>query len=131
MTKYSNFMKILYFGGGFVGACSAAVSADSGHEVLVYDINRELVASLSSGDKDKIEAYLFEKGLGDLIIRNQARIRFSSELSLAEKFAEEAEAVFMCLPTPERDHTAAPVSKNRRIFCRHVTASSSFTDIFW
>ena len=26
-------MKILYFGGGFVGACSAAVSADGGHEV--------------------------------------------------------------------------------------------------
>lgn len=98
-------MKILYFGGGFVGACSAAVSADSGHEVLVYDINRELVAGLSSGDKDKIEACLFEKGLGDLIIRNQARIKFTSELPAAEKFAEEAEAVFMCLPTPERDGT--------------------------
>ena len=99
------FMKILYFGGGFVGACSAAVSADSGHEVLVYDINRELVASLSSGDKDKIEACLFEKGLGDLIIRNQARIKFTFSLSEVEKFAEAAEAVFMCLPTPERDGT--------------------------
>ena len=98
-------MKILYFGGGFVGACSAAVSADSGHEVLVYDINRELVNSLSSGDKDKIEAYLFEKGLGDLIIRNQARIKFTSELSEAESFTETAEAVLMCLPTPDRDGT--------------------------
>ncbi len=98
-------MKILYFGGGFVGACSAAVSADSGHEVLVYDINHELVAGLSSGDKDKIEACLFEKGLGDLLIRNQARIKFTSELPEAEKFAEAAEAVFMCLPTPERDGT--------------------------
>jgi len=98
-------MKILYFGGGYVGACSAAVSADSGHEVLVYDINQELVNSLSSKDKDKIEAYLFEKGLGDLIIRNQARIKFTFHLPEAEKFVEAAEAVFMCLPTPERDGT--------------------------
>jgi len=98
-------MKILYFGGGFVGACSAAVSADSGHEVLVYDINRELVKSLSSADKDRIEACLFEKGLGDLIIRNQARIKFIFDLSAVEKFVDTVEAVFMCLPTPERDGT--------------------------
>ena len=96
-------MKILYFGGGFVGACSAAVSADSGHEVLVYDINRELVAGLSSGDKDKIEACLFEKGLGDLLIRNHDRIKFTFDLAEVEKFADSAEAAFMCLPTPERD----------------------------
>jgi len=96
-------MKILYFGGGFVGACSAAVSADSGHEVLVYDINRELVAGLSSGDKDKIGACLFEKGLGDLLIRNHDRIKFTFDLVEAEKFADLVEAVFMCLPTPERD----------------------------
>ncbi|MDP2709130.1 MAG: nucleotide sugar dehydrogenase [bacterium] len=98
-------MKILYFGGGFVGACSAAVGADSGHEVLVYDINRELVAGLSSGDKDKIEACLFEKGLGDLIIRNKSRIKFTSDLAEAEKFVDGARAVFMCLPTPEKDGT--------------------------
>ncbi len=98
-------MKILYFGGGFVGACSAAVSADSGHDVLVYDINKELVNSLSSGDKDKIESYLFEKGLGDLIIRNQTRIKFTFDLSEVEKLIDEAEAVFMCLPTPENNGT--------------------------
>ncbi|MFH1583383.1 MAG: nucleotide sugar dehydrogenase [Candidatus Falkowbacteria bacterium] len=98
-------MKTLYFGGGYVGACSAAVSADSGHEVLVYDVNKELVNSLSSGDKDKIEAYLFEKGLGGLIIRNQARIKFTFDLSEVKKYINDAEAVFMCLPTPERDGT--------------------------
>lgn len=96
-------MKVLYFGGGFVGACSAAVSADSGHEVLVYDINRALVEKLSSQDKDKIESCLFEKGLGDLIIRNKSRIKFTFDLLDVEKFADDAEAVFMCLPTPERD----------------------------
>ncbi|MFH1255416.1 MAG: nucleotide sugar dehydrogenase [bacterium] len=98
-------MKILYFGGGFVGACSAAVSADSGHDVLVYDINKELVEGLSSEDKGRIEACLFEKGLGDLIIRNKSRIKFTFNQPDVENFADEAEAVFMCLPTPERDGT--------------------------
>jgi UDPglucose 6-dehydrogenase len=98
-------MKILYFGAGFVGACSAAVSADSGHEILVYDINQELVNNLSSGDKDKIESSLFEKGLGDLIIRNQSRIKFSFDLEDVKKFIDSAQAVFMCLPTPEKDVT--------------------------
>lgn len=96
-------MKILYFGAGYVGACSAAISADSGHEILVYDINQELVKSLSSNDKDTIESRLYEKGLGDLIIRNKQRIKFTYDLTDLEKFIDTAEAVFMCLPTPEKD----------------------------
>jgi len=98
-------MKILYFGGGFVGACSAAVSADSGHEVLVYDINSKLVKNLSSFDRDKIESSLFEKGLGDMIVRNKERIKFTDNIHNVEKFIDETEAVLMCLPTPEMDST--------------------------
>lgn len=96
-------MKILYFGAGYVGACSAAISADSGHQVLVYDINRELVNSLSSDDKDIIESRLYEKGLGDLIVRNKQRINFTCNLAEVKEFTDAAEAIFMCLPTPERD----------------------------
>jgi UDPglucose 6-dehydrogenase len=96
-------MKILYFGAGYVGACSAAISADSGHEVLVYDINQELIKSLSANDKDIIESRLYEKGLGDLIVRNKQRIKFTPELAEVEKFIDTVEAVFMCLPTPELD----------------------------
>jgi len=98
-------MRILYIGGGFVGACSAAVSADSGHEVLVYDIDKERVKKLSSLDKDTIESCLFEDGLGELIIRNASRIKFSCDFAEVEKFLDSAGAVFMCLPTPEKDHT--------------------------
>jgi UDPglucose 6-dehydrogenase len=116
-------MKILYFGGGFVGACSAAVSADSGHEVLVYDINQELVKGLSSGDKDKIEACLFEQGLGDLIIRNKARIKFTSDLKEVEKIIDEVEVVFMCLPTPEKDETG---ETNLKIY---ETAATTLSEV--
>ena len=98
-------MKILYFGAGYVGTCSAAVSADSGHEVLIYDINQELINKLSSFDRDTIESYLFEKGLGDLVVRNQARLKFSSDLANVEEFVDQTQAVFLCLPTPEKDTT--------------------------
>ena len=39
-------MNILYIGGGFVGACSAAVSAASGHNILVFDIDTEKIKKL-------------------------------------------------------------------------------------
>ncbi|MFH1522946.1 MAG: nucleotide sugar dehydrogenase [Patescibacteria group bacterium] len=98
-------MKLLYIGGGYVGSCSAAVSADSGHDVLVYDINSELIKKLSSGDKDTIESVLFEENLGELIIRNKERLEFTDQLSKVREKINEIEAVFMCLPTPEKDST--------------------------
>jgi UDPglucose 6-dehydrogenase len=98
-------MKILYIGGGFVGACSAAVSADSGHEVVVYDKDKEKIKKFSTLDKDEIESVLFEKGLGELMIRNRSRLRFTDDIGIISGFMDEAEAVFMCLPTPEKDST--------------------------
>lgn len=94
-------MKILYIGAGFVGACSAAVSASSGHDVLVYDINEDRVKKIGSNDREIIESCLFEEGLGDLLVRNQERINFTTDKGKMEAFAEECQAVFMCLPTPE------------------------------
>src|SRR3989339_263241 len=98
-------MKLLYIGSGFVGACSAAVSADSGHETLVFDIDKEKIKKVGSGDRDEIESCLFEKGLGDLVVRNQERLKFTTDYSLVVKFLEQADAVFMCLPTPEIGET--------------------------
>lgn len=94
-------MNILYIGAGFVGACSAAVSADSGHKTLAYAIHEEKVKLLNSNDRDDIQSCLFEDGLADLLIRNRERILFTTDYSQVEKFLEEADAVFMCLPTPE------------------------------
>ncbi len=53
-------MKLLYVGSGFVGACSAAVMADSGHDVLLYDIDQEKIKKLSSNNLETIESCLFE-----------------------------------------------------------------------
>ncbi len=95
-------MNILYIGGGFVGACSAAVSADSGHQTLVCDVDKDKVAKLSSGDRDTIQSCLHEEGLAELLIRNKNMITFTTDLAEVKEFAHSVDAVFMCLPTPEK-----------------------------
>lgn len=98
-------MRLLYIGSGFVGTCSAAVAADSGHEVLVYDVDEQKIQKLSSGDRDSIENCLFEQGLGDVLIRSQNRINFTTNYDKVKEFLDDCDAVFMCLPTPEIGET--------------------------
>jgi UDPglucose 6-dehydrogenase len=93
-------------GGGFVGACSAAVSADSGHEVLVFDVDNTKVKKLSTDDRDVISSCIHEDGLADLLIRNRSRIKFTSDNNEVKKFIDSVEAIFMCLPTPEKIEAA-------------------------
>jgi len=98
-------MNLLYIGAGFVGACSAAISADSGHNTLVYDIDEQKTMHLGSGDRDTIESCLYEKGLGDLLVRNKERIEFTTEYARVEGTLDTVDAIFMCLPTPEIGET--------------------------
>lgn len=99
------FMNILYIGAGFVGSCSGAVAADSGHQVLVYDIDEKKVALLGSGDRDQIESCLYEKGLGDLLVKNKERIQFTADYQKVAKALDTTQVIFMCLPTPEIGET--------------------------
>ncbi|MDO8626804.1 MAG: nucleotide sugar dehydrogenase [Candidatus Magasanikbacteria bacterium] len=94
-------MRIIYIGSGFVGACSAAVAAGSGHDTLVYDIDQNKIDLLSSGDRARIESCLFEEGLSDLLVRNSERIHFTTNYSKVKEYLAAAAAVFLCLPTPE------------------------------
>ncbi len=98
-------MNILYIGSGFVGTCSAAISANSGHNTLVYDIDENKIKMLSSFDRDTIESCLFEQGLGDLLVRNKERVNFTTDYAKVKAFLDSAKAVFMCLPTPEIGET--------------------------
>lgn len=95
-------MKLLYLGSGFVGACSAAVMADSGHDILVYDVDENKIKMLGSGDRDLIQNCLFEDGLGGLLVQNKDQIKFSSDYNDVVKNLDTLDAVFMCLPTPEK-----------------------------
>ncbi|OGH69388.1 MAG: hypothetical protein A3I29_04010 [Candidatus Magasanikbacteria bacterium RIFCSPLOWO2_02_FULL_44_11] len=98
-------MNILYVGAGFVGSCSAAVAADSGHQVFLFDIDKEKIKKLSSNDRDTIESCIFEEGLGDLLIRNRDRISFTNDYQKVISFLETCDVVFLCLPTPEIGET--------------------------
>jgi UDPglucose 6-dehydrogenase len=98
-------MNTLYIGSGFVGTCSAAVSADSGHSTLVYDIDEAKIAALGSNDRDQIEGCLYEKGLGDLLVRSRERINFTTDYTKVEAALDTIDAIFMCLPTPEIGET--------------------------
>jgi len=95
-------MKLLYIGGGYVGICSAAVAADSGHDVLIYDIDEKRIEAYKSGEREKINEILFEDGLVDLLAKNQERLSYSSDFSVVRKYLDTAEAIFLCLPTPEK-----------------------------
>jgi UDPglucose 6-dehydrogenase len=72
---------------------------------LIYDIDQRKIDMLSSEDRDTIESCLFEQGLGDLLVRNKERIHFTTDYTIVEAFLETAQAVFMCLPTPEINET--------------------------
>lgn len=98
-------MKILYIGAGYVGSCSAAVAANNGHKTLVYDIDQKRVGLLASGDRDVIESCLSEPGLGDLLIRNKERVKFTSDYNEVENFLSGCDAIFICVNTPEMGET--------------------------
>lgn len=96
-------MKILYIGSGYVGTCSAAVMADSGHDVLVYDIDKKKIKMLASNNVEEIEACLLEDGLCKMLANNKDRITFTHDYSDVVKALDEIDAIFMCLPTPEKE----------------------------
>ena len=87
-------MNILYIGSGFVGACSAAVSASSGHNTLVYDIDKNKIDLLNKG---KIP--IFEPGLDRLVEKNvsQGRLFFSNDL---RNNLKDCDIVFSAVGTP-------------------------------
>jgi len=91
-------MKIIVAGTGYVGLVHAAVCSEYGHEVYAYDNDIEKINAFSGGQAEKIEQYVNEPGLVNIIKETLDRyLFFSSDL---ESIIEGADAVFMCLPTP-------------------------------
>jgi len=116
-------MNIIYIGAGFVGSCSAAVSADSGHDTLVYDIDDKKIELLGSLDREKIESCIFEDGLSDLLIRNKDRINFTTDYKKVAEFLDNCDAVYMCLPTPEIGETGESDLKYYNLAAKQLSES--------
>ncbi len=96
-------MTLTFIGAGFVGATTAAAMADSGHNVLVFDISQERVDKLGSNDKTTIESCLYERGLADLLISHKNNISFTTDYTQVESQLDSTDAIFICVPTPHRE----------------------------
>ena len=87
-------MKIAVVGTGYVGLVTGTCFAETGNKVICVDIDQVKVDKLSAG-----QITIYEPGLEKIFIRNikECRLRFTTRL---EEAVEEAEIIFLALPTP-------------------------------
>ncbi len=89
-------MKITVIGSGYVGTTTAAILANSSHQVTVIDIDESKVEIINSG-----KSPFFETGISELI---QAAVNISSLRATTsyEDGIKGAEVVFSCVGTPDK-----------------------------
>jgi UDPglucose 6-dehydrogenase len=97
-------MKIAVIGTGYVGLVSGTCFAETGNHVICVDNNVEKINKLLNG---KIPIY--EPGLELLFERNtrQGRLKFTTDLETA---VEQAQIIFLALPTPPGEDGSADLS---------------------
>lgn len=97
-------MNITIVGTGYVGLVSGTCFADSGNWVTCVDIDEAKVKRLRNG-----EIPIYEPGLEPIFKRSirEDRLTFVTQLS---KAVEEAEVIFLCLPTPPGANGQADLS---------------------
>ncbi|GAA1351499.1 UDP-glucose/GDP-mannose dehydrogenase family protein [Falsarthrobacter nasiphocae] len=89
-------VKIAVIGCGYLGAVHAACMASLGHDVIGIDVDANKIARLQAG-----EAPFFEPQLNELLVEGQS----ASSLSFAHSstHASEADVIFICVGTPQRE----------------------------
>lgn len=94
-------MKIAVVGTGYVGLVTGTCLAETGNHVCCVDIDERKVNKLKNG-----QITIYEPGLEKLFERNLKEERLSFTTSLAEGL-QEAEIVFLALPTPPGEDGSA------------------------
>jgi len=97
-------MKIAVIGTGYVGLVTGTCLAETGNNVICVDIIEEKVNKMKAG-----QLPIYEPGLDVLFHRNIAQGRLSFTTNLAEGI-EDAQIIFMALPTPPGGDGAADLS---------------------
>jgi UDPglucose 6-dehydrogenase len=97
-------MKIAVIGTGYVGLVTGTCLAETGNNVICVDINEAKIKKMIAG-----EVPIYEPGLDVLFHRNiaQGRLSFTTDLAAA---IENAQIIFMALPTPPGGDGAADLS---------------------
>lgn len=98
-------MKITVIGAGYVGLVTAACLADTGNEVMCVEKVSSKLETLKKG-----ESPIYEPGLTEVLKKNIAsgNIRFTDSIEDGAKFAE---ALFLCVGTPQSDSGKADLSQ--------------------
>ena len=96
--------RVAVIGAGYVGLPSAAVLAHLGHTVVCAENDPVRLAHLVAG-----RSPILEPGLEDLMAEGAARGSLTFVRSAAEA-VEQAEFVFLCVPTPQGDDGSADLS---------------------
>ena len=97
-------MNITVVGTGYVGLVTGTCFAETGNHVICVDIDADKVKRMRNG-----EVPIYEPGLELLFDRNtkQGRLHFTTDLKAA---IEEAEVIFLALPTPPGEDGSADLS---------------------
>jgi UDPglucose 6-dehydrogenase len=94
-------MKITVVGTGYVGLVTGTCLAETGNHVCCVDIDERKIKKLRAG-----QVTIYEPGLEKLFERNLKEERLSFTTNLKEGL-EEAEIVFLALPTPPGEDGSA------------------------
>jgi UDPglucose 6-dehydrogenase len=94
-------MRIAVVGTGYVGLVTGTCFAETGNKVTCIDIDERKIEKLSGGT-----ITIYEPGLEKLFSRNlkEGRLKFTTSL---EEGIEEAEIIFLALPTPPGEDGSA------------------------
>jgi len=97
-------MKIAVIGTGYVGIVTGTCFAETGNKVICVDIDKEKVKKMKNG-----VIPIFEPHLDKLFERNieQERLAFTTDI---EEAIEQAEVIFLALPTPPGEDGSADLS---------------------
>ena len=96
--------RVAVVGTGYVGLTTGAYLAHLGHDVVCADVVPDKVERLSRG-----EIPIFEAGLSDLVREGLDGHRLSFVLGAAGA-VEDAEFVFLCVPTPQGEDGSADMT---------------------
>ncbi|MDG2425938.1 MAG: UDP-glucose/GDP-mannose dehydrogenase family protein [Flavobacteriales bacterium] len=102
-------MKIAVVGTGYVGLVTGTCFAETGNEVICVDIDAAKVEQMKAG-----EIPIYEPHLDVLFERNleAGRLKFTTDLDDA---IEEAQVIFLALPTPPDEDGSADLSYVLRV----------------
>jgi len=97
-------MNLAVIGTGYVGLVGAAIFSELGNNVVGIDLNEEKINKIKQGVMP-----IFEPGLKEIVLNNIQQKRLSFTTSIKEGI-KNAEIVFICVGTPQKDTGAADLS---------------------